>query len=44
MPPYFEEELASVRWMGPVLSEECDPLYRGAIEVNEKRRRLIEQD
>jgi len=42
MPPYFEEELASVQWLGPVLPEECDPLYQRAIEAIEKRRRSIE--
>ena len=42
MPPYCEEEFASVQWLGPVLPEECDPLYRRAIEAIEKRRRSIE--
>ncbi len=37
MPPYFEQELASVQWLGPVLPEQCDPLYHRAIELIEKR-------
>jgi len=41
MPPYFEEELASVQWIGPVLPKECDPLYNRAIELIEKRRETI---
>lgn len=27
LPPFYEEQLASVQWMGPVLPEACDPLY-----------------
>ena len=42
MPLYFEEELASVQWLGPVSSEECDPLYQRAIDMIVKWRSLIE--
>ena len=42
MPPYFEEELASVQWLGPVWPEECDPLFQRAIEVIETRRKSID--
>ena len=42
MPPYFEEMLTTVQWLGPVLPEECDPLYHRAIELIEKRRISIE--
>jgi tRNA(Arg) A34 adenosine deaminase TadA len=42
MPLYFEEELTSVQWLGPVFPEECDPLYQRAIDVIEKRRSSTE--
>ena len=42
MPHYFEEELASVQRSGPVLPEECDPIYQRAIDLIEKRRSSTE--
>jgi tRNA(adenine34) deaminase len=41
MPPYFEEVLASVQWLGPVLPEECDPLFKRVFEIIDKRRRPV---
>jgi len=41
MPPYFEEVLTSVHWLGPVLPEECDPLYHRTMELVEKRQKSI---
>ena len=44
MPPYFEEELAKVEWLGPALPEECDPLYKRVMELVEDRRKSLEKD
>ena len=38
MPPYYEERLAAVEWLGPVLSETCDPLLQRAREIVEERQ------
>lgn len=38
MPPYFEEQLAGIEWLGPILPEKCDPLYQRIMEIEEKRR------
>jgi tRNA(adenine34) deaminase len=27
MPPYFEEEISKIEWIGPAYPEKCDPLY-----------------
>ncbi len=40
LPPFYEEQLASVQWLGPVLPEACDPLYdrvRQAIDDHLRR-------
>jgi tRNA(adenine34) deaminase len=39
MPPYFENELSRIEWIGPVHADRCDPLYERVIEL-EKRRGL----
>lgn len=28
LPPYFKQELARMKWIGPALPAECDPLYQ----------------
>jgi hypothetical protein len=30
LPPYFENELQAVEWIGPALPQECDELYTRA--------------
>ena len=27
MPPYYQEQLAVVQWLGPLLPDQCDPLF-----------------
>lgn len=38
MPPYYEEQLAAVHWLGPVLPEACDSLYQRAMKIEKRRR------
>jgi tRNA(adenine34) deaminase len=38
LPRYFEEERRRVEWVGPVLPEECDPLYARSLALIEQRR------
>lgn len=39
LPPYFEEELNAIQWIGPAMSQECDPLSeRALILVTERER------
>ena len=33
LPPYFREQIALIRWEGPALPEECDPLYRRLVAL-----------
>jgi tRNA(adenine34) deaminase len=33
LPPYFQEQFSRTEWIGPALSEECDPLQRRALEI-----------
>jgi len=37
LPPYFAGELARLRWLGPALPAECDPLYARAIALERRR-------
>jgi tRNA(adenine34) deaminase len=37
LPPYFKEEYRRSQWIGPVLAEECGPLYARVLQ-REKRR------
>jgi len=36
--PYFEKVLSKIQWLGPVLPEECDPLYFRVLELERHRR------
>jgi hypothetical protein len=33
LPPYFQQELARIQWIGPALPAECDPLYARILEL-----------
>ncbi len=37
LPPYFKHVFSRIEWIGPALSEECDPLYLRSQE-HERRR------
>lgn len=28
LPPYFRERLETTKWVGPIMREECEPLYK----------------
>jgi tRNA(adenine34) deaminase len=38
LPPYFENELQTVAWIGPALPEECDELQARAMTLIAERR------
>jgi tRNA(adenine34) deaminase len=38
LPPYFENELQVVEWIGPALPQECDELYTRARALISERR------
>ncbi len=40
LPPYFREQFSLVEWIGPLLPEECDPLYARVGELEHARERL----
>ena len=33
MPPYYQEQLAVVQWLGPLLADKCDPLFQRVREI-----------
>jgi tRNA(adenine34) deaminase len=37
LPPYFEERAAELHWIGPVSSNECDPLFVRLMRLVEAR-------
>jgi tRNA(adenine34) deaminase len=37
LPQYFQERIAELRWIGPVNSNECDPLFARLMELVESR-------
>ncbi len=43
LPPYFEEELRVVPWIGPALPEECDELYARVRSIIDERRSASRQ-
>ena len=43
LPPYFREQFLLVEWIGPVLPEECDPLYTRARELEHTQERLHQE-
>ncbi|MGW8318830.1 MAG: nucleoside deaminase [Candidatus Promineifilaceae bacterium] len=38
MPPYFEEQVSLMKWIGPVYAGECDRLYERMTKLEELRR------
>jgi len=38
MPPFFEERMATVEWLGPAYAEACDELFEQVMAVVEERR------
>ncbi len=38
LPPFFAEQYALVRWIGPAQSEECDLLYEWVTRLEEERK------
>jgi tRNA(adenine34) deaminase len=40
MPPYFEQEVSRIEWIGPAYPEECDPLFVRVMKLVEKSRNL----
>jgi hypothetical protein len=40
MPPFFEERIATVEWLGPAYPEACDGLFERAMALVEERRAL----
>ncbi len=38
MPPFFEEQIATVEWLGPAYSEPCDELFEQVMALVETRR------
>jgi tRNA(adenine34) deaminase len=40
MPPYFEEEVSRIEWIGPAYTEECDQLFVRVMKLVEKKRDL----
>ncbi|NIS81235.1 MAG: tRNA adenosine(34) deaminase TadA [Anaerolineales bacterium] len=37
MPKYFAEQYAGAEWVGPALSQECDPLFARVLELEKER-------
>ena len=37
--PYFQQQLLLVKWIGPVLADECDPLLRSVLALVGERER-----
>jgi tRNA(adenine34) deaminase len=37
LPPFFRKEFSRIHWAGPLLSAECDPLYRRIIEIERQK-------
>lgn len=37
LPPFFKDEYSLIRWTGPVLPGECDPLYFRVQELERRR-------
>lgn len=37
LPPYFQERLASIQWIGPAFAEGCDPLFARVQELERRR-------
>jgi tRNA(adenine34) deaminase len=40
MPPYFQERLENTDWLGPIMANECDPLYERLMALVQARRAL----
>jgi tRNA(adenine34) deaminase len=40
LPPYFEDQLTKVEWVGPAYPMECDKLYQRSMALVEKRREI----
>lgn len=38
LPPYFKQVYSQIRWVGPILPAECDPLYLRVQEIRANRR------
>jgi tRNA(Arg) A34 adenosine deaminase TadA len=38
MPPYYQEQLAVVQWLGPLLPDQCDPLFQRVRVIIAKRK------
>lgn len=38
LPPYFEDQLSNLEWLGPAYPEQCDRLYERVMDLVEKRR------
>ncbi len=39
LPPFFREKIAHTQWLGPILPDECDPLYERLQALEEARKR-----
>jgi tRNA(adenine34) deaminase len=40
LPPFFEDQLSKVEWIGPAYSEECDKLYQRSMALVEERKEI----
>lgn len=44
LPTYFRERIESIRWVGPIMPAECDPLNARVMELVESRRLQARSD
>jgi tRNA(adenine34) deaminase len=38
LPPFFQERIENTEWLGPIMPDECDPLYERVLALDGARR------